>query len=58
MDREKMTPHEARAAELFTAALRDFTKEGKYNATIVGTNTYGKGVFQSFRLLPELQARS
>ncbi len=38
----------ASAAELFAAALRDYTKEGKYNALLVGTKTYGKGVLQSF----------
>lgn len=43
----------ASAAELFAAALRDYTKEGKYDALLVGTNTYGKGVFQSFYTLPD-----
>lgn len=43
----------ASAAELFAAALRDYTKEGKYNALLVGTTTYGKGVFQSFYTLPD-----
>lgn len=38
----------ASAAELFAAALRDYTKEGKYDALLVGTTTYGKGVFQTF----------
>lgn len=37
----------ASAAELFAAALRDYAKEGKYDATLVGTTTYGKGVFQT-----------
>lgn len=37
----------ASAAELFAAALRDYTKEGKYDAVLIGTTTYGKGVFQS-----------
>ena len=37
----------ASAAELFAAALRDYAKEGKYDAILVGTQTYGKGVFQT-----------
>lgn len=37
----------ASAAELFAAALRDYAKEGKYDATLIGTTTYGKGVFQT-----------
>jgi carboxyl-terminal processing protease len=37
----------ASAAELFAAALRDFTDAGKFDATLVGTTTYGKGVFQT-----------
>jgi carboxyl-terminal processing protease len=41
----------ASAAELFTAALKDYTVKGDYDATVVGTNTYGKGVLQrSFKL--------
>ncbi len=43
----------ASAAELFAAALRDYAKDGKYDATLVGTTTYGKGVFQSMYLLPD-----
>lgn len=44
----------ASAAELFAAALRDYAKEGKYDATLVGDkSTYGKGVFQSMFLLPD-----
>ncbi len=43
----------ASAAELFAAALRDYAKEGKYDATLVGNTTYGKGVFQSMYLLPD-----
>ncbi len=43
----------ASAAELFAAALRDYAKEGKYDATLVGNKTYGKGVFQSMYLLPD-----
>jgi carboxyl-terminal processing protease len=38
--------HTASAAELFTAALRDFNDWGLIDATVVGTNTYGKGVMQ------------
>ena len=41
----------ASAAELFTAALRDYTDKGEYDATIVGLNTFGKGTLQRFFLL-------
>ncbi len=41
----------ASAAELFAAALRDYTRDGKYDALLVGTNTYGKGVFQTYYTL-------
>ena len=27
--------------------MRDYTDDGKYDATLVGTTTYGKGVFQT-----------
>lgn len=37
----------ASAGEIFTAAIRDYRKDGLVNAKIVGTNTYGKGVMQS-----------
>lgn len=41
----------ASAAELFTAALQDYAKEGKVRATVMGTKTYGKGTAQTvFRL--------
>ena len=41
----------ASAAELFTAALKDYTAQGTYDATIVGINTYGKGTLQrAFKL--------
>ncbi len=43
----------ASAAELFAAALRDYTKEGKYDAVLIGTTTYGKGVFQSTFEMPD-----
>ncbi len=43
----------ASAAELFAAALRDYAKEGKYDALLVGTKTYGKGVFQRYYTLPD-----
>lgn len=36
----------ASAAELFTAAIRDYAAEGKITATVVGTTTYGKGTVQ------------
>lgn len=35
------------AAELFTAAIRDYSKMGLLNAKIVGETTYGKGVMQN-----------
>ncbi len=37
----------ASAAELFTAALKDYSDKDLLNAVLVGTTTYGKGVFQS-----------
>ena len=37
----------ASAAEIFTAALRDYTKDGLVNARSVGTTTYKKGVMQA-----------
>lgn len=37
----------ASAGEIFTAALRDYADEGIVNVTIVGTNTYGKGIMQN-----------
>lgn len=37
----------ASAAELFTAALRDFSDMGIIDAVTVGTTTYGKGVIQT-----------
>lgn len=43
----------ASAAELFAAALRDYAKEGKYDAVLVGNKTYGKGVFQTMYMLPD-----
>jgi len=43
----------ASAAELFTAALRDYTDQGSYDATIVGLNTFGKGTLQRFFLLKD-----
>ena len=36
----------ASAGEIFTAAMRDYDDMGIINATIVGTNTYGKGIMQ------------
>ena len=36
----------ASAAELFTSALRDYNDMGIIDATVIGTNTYGKGVMQ------------
>jgi len=41
----------ASAAELFTAALKDYTSKGRFKATVVGEKTFGKGSMQSvFRL--------
>ena len=37
----------ASAAEIFTAAIRDYNKEGLFDATTVGTTTYKKGIMQS-----------
>ena len=37
----------ASAGELFTAAMRDFADMGIIDATVVGTQTYGKGVMQN-----------
>ncbi len=37
----------ASAGEIFTAALRDYADEGLLNVTIVGTNTFGKGIMQN-----------
>ncbi len=43
----------ASAAELFTAALRDYTDRGTYHAVIVGTKTYGKGVLQQYFIMKD-----
>ena len=43
----------ASAGELFTAAVRDFAKDGVLRATTVGTTTYGKGVMQSTIPFPD-----
>jgi len=37
----------ASAGEIFTAALRDYTKMGLLNARVIGKTTYGKGVMQT-----------
>ncbi len=37
----------ASAGELFTSAIRDFGKMELLDATLVGTNTFGKGIMQS-----------
>lgn len=37
----------ASAAELFTAAIRDYAADGKMNAAVVGVETYGKGTVQT-----------
>ncbi len=46
----------ASAAELFTAALRDYADKGMYQATLIGLNTYGKGILQSFFRLKDNSA--
>ncbi|MBP5209580.1 MAG: hypothetical protein J6125_01835, partial [Clostridia bacterium] len=43
----------ASAAELFCAALRDYTAAGAFDAVIVGAPTYGKGTVQTSHLLPD-----
>ena len=42
----------ASSAEIFTAALRDYRDDGLIDATIVGTNSYGKGIMQSTYYYP------
>lgn len=37
----------ASAGELFTAAMRDFGNEGVLRTSIIGTQTFGKGIVQS-----------
>ena len=37
----------ASAGEIFTSAIRDYRDAGLLNATIVGTNTFGKGIMQN-----------
>lgn len=37
----------ASAGEIFTAAIRDYRNEGMLDATIVGVNTYKKGIMQN-----------
>ena len=37
----------ASAAEIFTSAIRDYRNSNLLNATIVGTNSYGKGIMQN-----------
>ncbi len=42
----------ASAGEIFTAAMRDYRNAGEMNATVVGVNTYGKGIMQSSYYYP------
>ena len=42
----------ASAGEIFTAAMRDYRNAGEMSATIVGVNTYGKGIMQSSYYYP------
>ena len=44
--------YSASAAELFTAAIRDFRNDGLLNAKIVGVTTYGKGKLQKIHVYP------
>ena len=37
----------ASAGEIFTSAIRDYRNDGMLDATIVGTNTYKKGIMQN-----------
>ena len=37
----------ASSAEIFTSAMRDFDAKGIADVTIVGSNTYGKGILQT-----------
>ncbi len=46
----------ASAAELFASALRDYAEKGMCEATLVGTNTYGKGTLQRLFLLKDQSA--
>ena len=41
----------ASAGELFTAGIRDFSDMGFFPATLVGTNTFGKGIMQTQKSL-------
>ncbi|MBO4769706.1 MAG: PDZ domain-containing protein [Clostridia bacterium] len=41
----------ASAAELFACSIQDYAHEGKIIASVIGVNTYGKGVLQSFYTL-------
>ncbi len=46
--------YSASAAEIFTSVIRDYRDEGLFNATIVGTTTYKKGIMQgSFLYNPD-----
>ncbi len=42
----------ASAGEIFTAAIRDYRQDKLIEATIVGTNTYGKGIMQTSYYYP------
>ena len=42
----------ASAGEIFTSAIRDYRNKGEMVATIVGVNTYGKGIMQSSYYYP------
>lgn len=43
----------ASAAELFSAALRDYAEAGKCSVRLVGETTYGKGTMQTTHALPD-----
>ena len=48
----------ASAAELFTAAIRDFSNMGFFEARIVGEKTFGKGIMQNTYLFSDKSKRS
>jgi len=48
----------ASAAELFAAALKDYTLDQRYDAVLVGVTTYGKGTMQSVIKLEDNSAVS
>ena len=43
----------ASAGELFTSALKNYAREGKINARVIGETTYGKGTMQQIYYLSD-----